>query len=276
MTLRHILVHVDRDKHAPQRLDYAVRLASRFGASLEGVFANVPPSLPPAIEGGITAQIVEAQKDYNAKAAREARAAFDKAVGSFEGDANWIEQEGYAPDVAARRAMFADLAVVGQPDPEEAVTTTDYDLPADIVMRSGRPVLVIPYAGQHDTSVKSAVVAWNGKREAARAISDALPLLEGAKAHILAINPHELARGMGSGIAELCAYLGRYGIEADHDEIHTRDLDPGDMILSRMSDLGAGLLVMGAYGHSRLREMILGGVTHQILGHMTAPVLLSH
>jgi nucleotide-binding universal stress UspA family protein len=168
--------------------------------------------------------------------------------------------------------MGADLAIVGQPDPDEAVATTDFDLPADVVMRSGRPLLIIPYAGTFEVEVKSAVVAWNGTREAARAVRDALPLLAGAKVHVLAINPSDT----DPKPVEVCEYLARHGIDADHDEIHTRDLGPGDMILSRMSDLGAGLAVMGAYGHSRFREMILGGVTHHLLAHMTAPVLLSH
>ncbi len=272
MTLRHLAVHVDRDKHCPLRLEYAVQLANKFGASLEGVFANVPASLPPAIEGGITAQIVEAQKAYNEQAQQEARAAYDAAVGACKGDTVWTVHDGYRQDVVSRAAMGADMVIVGQPDPDEAVATTDYDLPADVVMRSGRPLLVIPYAGKYETDVKSAVIAWNGTREAARAVRDALPLMAGARAHVLAINPSET----DPKAADVCAYLGRHGIEADHDEIHTRDLGPGDMILSRMSDLGAGLAVMGAYGHSRFREMILGGVTHHLLRHMTAPVLLSH
>jgi nucleotide-binding universal stress UspA family protein len=272
MTLRHLAVHVDRDKHCPLRLDYAVQLANKTGASLEGVFANVPPSLPPAIEGGITAQIIEAQRAYNEQAEAEAKAAFDAAVGACQGETSWTALQGYRPDVMARRTMGADMALVGQPDPEEAVATTDYDLPADVVMRSGRPLLVVPYAGKYDVTVRSAVVAWNGTREAARAIADALPLIEGAKVHVLAINPTETQ----PAAADVCAFLGRHGLEADHDEIHTHDLSAGDMILSRMSDLGAGLLIMGAYGHSRFREMVLGGVTHHLLAHMTAPVLMSH
>ncbi len=272
MTIRHIAVHVDRDKHCRLRLDYAVQLANKAGASLEGVFANVPASLPPAIEGGITAQIVEAQQAYNEQAQKESKAAFDAAVASCKGETSWTLKDGYRQDVMARRAMGADLVIVGQPDPDEAVATTDFDLPSDVVMRSGRPLLVIPYAGHFEVEVKSAVIAWNGTREAARAVQDALPLLAGAKVHVLAINPSE----HDPKPEEVCAYLGRHGIESDHDEIHTKDLGPGDMILSRMSDLGAGLTVMGAYGHSRFREMILGGVTHHLLAHMTAPVLLSH
>lgn len=272
MTLRHLAVHVDRDKHCPLRLDYAVQLANKFGASLEGVFANVPASLPPAIEGGITAQIVEAQRTYNEEALQEAKAAFDAAVGACKGETVWTAHDGYRQDVVARAAMGADMAIVGQPDPDEAVATTDYDLPADVVMRSGRPLLAIPYAGKFGIDVKSAVIAWNGAREAARAVRDALPLLDGAKVHVLAINPSD----NDPKAADVCTFLGRHGIKADHDEIRTRDLDPGDMLLSRMSDLGAGLAVMGAYGHSRFREMILGGVTHHLLRHMTAPVLLSH
>jgi nucleotide-binding universal stress UspA family protein len=272
MTLRHLAVHVDRDKHCPLRLDYAVQLANKTGASLEGVFANVPPSLPPAIEGGITAQIIEAQNAYNEQAQKEAQSAFGAATGGCKGETSWTALQGYRQDVMARRAMGADLAIVGQPDPDEAVATTDFDLPADVVMRSGRPLLVIPYAGSYGVDVKSAVIAWNGTREAARAVADAIPLMEGAKAHVLAVNPAE----NDPKAEDVCAFLGRHGIEADHDEIHTRDLGPGDMILSRMSDLGAGLCVMGAYGHSRFREMILGGVTHHLLAHMTAPVLMSH
>jgi nucleotide-binding universal stress UspA family protein len=135
----------------------------------------------------------------------------------------------------------------------------------------------VPYAGRYPTIGRNAVIAWKLGRESARAVFDALPLLEGAeKVHILEIRE----RGQEpSGLApdtSIAAALGRHGIKPSVRSSVVGDISVGDEILSRLSDLGADLLVMGAYGHSRMRELVFGGVTRHIARHMTAPTLFSH
>ena len=122
------------------------------------------------------------------------------------------------------------------------------------------------------------MVAWDGGREAVRAINDALPLLAGAEhVDVVSVNPEE--RGTDHGEipgADMCLHLARHGVNAEAQHIAASDVDVGNMLLSRVADVGADLLVMGAYGHSRWREIVLGGATHQVLSEMTVPVVMSH
>jgi nucleotide-binding universal stress UspA family protein len=274
--MKHIMVHADDDAHFDKRLRYGLDLATRLGASLQAVFARTPAALPPALEGGFVADFMDAQNAYNDKAESGARALFDAAVMGAKIATEWTVDSGPRSAVLARRSREADLAIVGQPDPNETAGAADYDLPADLLMESGRPVLVHPYAGNFDADVKSALVAWYPGREASRAVYDALPLLLGVEVHVLSINMPAGKQATDASANDIAKWLGRHGIEADSDDIHTDELSASDMLLSRASDLGAKLIVMGGYSHSRFREMILGGVTHDILKHMTAPVLMSH
>ena len=147
-------------------------------------------------------------------------------------------------------------------------------------MGAGRPVLAVPYAGKFDTIGKRIVIAWDARREAARAVADAVPLLEQAESVVtLSINPHGGAQAGTHGEipgADIATHLARHGISVEAQQLVANDISVGDMLLSRLSDLTADLLVMGVYGHSRARELVLGGVTRHILNHMTVPVLLSH
>jgi nucleotide-binding universal stress UspA family protein len=179
-----------------------------------------------------------------------------------------------AADAVLSRARFADLAVLAQPGPEDSGAATDFDSPAEIVMGAGRPVLMVPYAGTFVDAGKRVIAAWNGTRESARALADALPFLVGAsEVTVLSVNPDRDDAAMES---DLKRWLGVHGIKGKTRIAHTKDLEVGDVLLSAAADLSADLIVMGAYGRSRLRELILGGATHSIFRHMTAPVLMSH
>jgi len=122
------------------------------------------------------------------------------------------------------------------------------------------------------------LVAWNASREATRAVHDALPILERADlVHVMAINPDHGRAGHGDiPGADICLHLSRHGVKAVCEHITADDLDPGEMLLSRAADEDCDLIVMGGYGHSRMRQLVLGGTTRQLLAHMTVPVLFSH
>lgn len=176
-------------------------------------------------------------------------------------------------EVVALHARYADLAILGQEDPDVA---TLRELPAHVLLAAGRPALIVPYIGVRDTLGARIAVAWDAGREAARAVNDALPLLTRAKSVLLlTINPRGAPHGPEPG-ADIALQLARHGVKVEVQYSVSDELDPADMILSRLADHGSDLLVMGAYGHSRLRELLLGGVTRHILDHMTVPVFMSH
>lgn len=277
MSFKQIVVHVDARKALKTRLDYAVGMANQFGAGLEGVFARTPPTLPAALDGVVTPQLIEAQSVAMERNEVEGKEAFDAAASAAAGDTTWRVIDGYAANVLSGRAKTADIAIVGQTDPDDADAATDYDLPAEVVMGSGRPVLIVPYVGTYDPAVSHALVAWNGTKEAARALGDAMPILQKAgRVSLLVINPDDLRGPTLASAEDAVALLERYGVTAEPHDSVARDMGAGELLLSRSSDLGADLLIMGAYGRPRLRELILGGATHDILRHMTLPVLMSH
>ncbi len=162
MSFKQILVHVDARKAAAERLAYAVGLANKCGSALEGVFARTPPALPAALDGVVTPQLMEAQREATARNEEEAQKLYDAAAASLTGESGWQVMDGYAANILSGRAKTADLVIVGQTDPEDADAATDYDLPAEIVMGSGRPVLIVPYVGTYKPEVAHALIAWNG------------------------------------------------------------------------------------------------------------------
>jgi nucleotide-binding universal stress UspA family protein len=272
-SIQHIVASVDGSDHDARVLKLAATLANRFDAGLEAVFANVPPFIPATIDGFVAPQIIEAQQEtlrQRAKAAKTAVASLTLSRGS----PTWTEADGLTADIVLSRARYADLTVLPQYAPEESDTATEYDTPAEIVMGLGRPVLMVPYAGTFADVGKRVLVAWNGKREAVRAIADALPFLETAsEVSVLSVNPDDDASGIE---ADLQRWMAAHRINGKARTTRAKDIDVGDVILSAAADHSADLIVMGAYGRARVRELILGGVTHTIFRHMTAPVLMSH
>ena len=173
------------------------------------------------------------------------------------------------------RARYSDLVVIGQYNPEEISPAVMNDFPEYLVLHSGRPVLVIPYAGEFSTFGRRPMVAWDGSHSATRAITDAIPLLQMAElVQLVILNPPDHDHGEQPG-ADIATYLARHGVKLEVS-IHLTKIDIGNALLSLSADLNADLIVMGGYGHSRFREMIMGGATRTILECMTVPVLMSH
>jgi nucleotide-binding universal stress UspA family protein len=182
-----------------------------------------------------------------------------------------------AADCVLEHARCADLIIVGQRDRSFDFSAV-LDVPERIIMESGRPTLVIPNSGRFPTIGKRPTVAWNTRREAARAVFDALPLLKDAeRVKIMWVNPHdEKATARDLPGAEIAATLARHGVKCEAGTAVSSEISVGDVLLSGLTDDAADLLVMGAWGHSRLRELVFGGATRHILEHMTVPVLMSH
>ncbi len=279
MSIKNILIHVDDSGQVEGRLDVAVALARTHDAHLAAIYAIPEPFIPPYADGGyVPADLIESQAERSRERAAAARTRFEEHLGRVGMESEWREAEGYAADVISLNAKYADLTVVGQANPDDPQNYPTPGLPAEVALGAGRPVLVVPYVGTSHEVGKNVLVAWNGSREATRAVNDALPILERAdKVTVLAVNPRSGGSDHGDvPSADIALHLARHGVKAEAAQTVSNDIDVGDIILSRISDLGADLAVMGAYGHSRMRELMMGGVTRDLLRHMTIPVLMSH
>lgn len=280
MSLKDLLVHLDVSEASHARLEAALALARAFEAHLSALCLVVEPYVPAVVGVNLPAEILAQQREQAEAAAADvlARAAERARVEgiSFEQRRETVMVD-RLPDALARHARHADLTIVGQPDPERSGVDDTLMVEAAF-MASGRPALVIPYIGARTMPPERAICAWDGSREAARALNDAIPLLQRAKeVSLVVIDPEKLVDRVGAVPgADIGAHLARHGIKVTVKTLQSGGLDPGDVLLSTAADEGADLLVMGGYGHSRLRELILGGTTKNILEHMTIPVLFSH
>lgn len=278
MGYKTILVHCDASKSVSYRLEVAVELAQRFDAHLVGFHARRPSEAPVFFDGGVGFPMNNFIRSYEEGVKTEetaASAAFVKAIKGRHLSAEWRTITGYVDDELPVHARYADLIVVGQADPMPTVTPSD--LPEVTALATGRPILVVPYIGAKAPG-KVALVCWNASREAALAVVDALPFLKAAeKVIVLAVNPQVSAAGHGAEPgADVAAWLSRHGVKITVQRDVAPDADVGSVILSRAADHGADLIVMGIYGHSRMREMVLGGASRSLLGSMTVPVLMAH
>jgi nucleotide-binding universal stress UspA family protein len=281
MSYKDLLVVLDAGAPAGGRIELAAALAERFAAHLVGLYSLPIPQPPrelgyfdPAMLAPFFAQARERARD----AANKVREQFEHATRLRGVSAEWrLVAEGTGADPALH-ARYADLAILGQLDSDRGEGEAFRPRPEQVALASGRPILVVPYAGRFENVGRRIVVGWSATREAARAVNDAMPLLTAAEAvTVLTIDARETPQGHGAlPGADISRHLARHGVKAAAEQTVSADLSVGDVLLSRAADLGADLLVMGAYGHSRLREMVLGGVTRTLLRSMTIPVLMSH
>lgn len=277
MHYKTILVHCDASKMVRRQLDMAAGLTERFGAYLVGMHARRPFETPNYIDIGVpVAPLFEAYEDKVDAEQAEAEKAFDKAIRGRNLRSEWRVVEGYPGDELVVNARYADLLVVGQAD-RSTVTTTPRDLPEVVAMATGRPVLVVPNRGAARPPGKVVMLCWNASRESARAAADALPFLRAAdEVIVLIVDPHSVdGHGADPG-ADVATWLVRQGVRVTVQREIAGDAEVGDVILSRAVDRGVDMIVMGVYGHSRLREMMLGGVSRYLLAESTLPLLLSH
>lgn len=278
MAYKNLLVHIDDSKANAKRLEAAIALAQAHGAHLTGLYVAIEPTLPGNVAAEVPGRLLDMLRQQAAERIAAAEAAFTKVVERAGLSTDFRSAQcpsSRVPEVVALHARYADLVIIGQPEPEEEAEV-DTRVPEDVVLGAGRPALVIPYIGAGKKIGKRILIAWDGGREAARAVNDALPLLEKADSvAVLVINPSRGGHGDQPG-ADIALHLARHDITVEAQHIEVRDLSTGNALLSRLADEDIDLLVMGAYGHSRLREMVLGGVTREVFQQMTVPVLMSH
>jgi nucleotide-binding universal stress UspA family protein len=272
MDLKSILLHADRDPHFDGRLRIAIQLAARHAAHLIGVFAYGPPLFAGYTDPYVASEMIQMYRAEVEAAAKALKPKFDKAAASAGVSYEWRAEEA-AMDLGGQ-ARYADLAIVGQTDPDDPGAQRVEDFVQEVIMTSGGPVLAVPYAGRFDNLGKRVLIAWNGTRESARAVRDAMVFLRDAESVVVySVNAPDEDHIPGTDIA---THLARHDIKVDVERTVAKDIEVGDALLSAVADRGIDLLVMGAYGHSRFREFVLGGATRHLLQHMTAPTLFSH
>jgi nucleotide-binding universal stress UspA family protein len=275
--IKDIVVNLNVGEGARPAGDYAVSVAAAFDAHLAGIAFLYDPIVPVSGAGYIPAEVVETQERDNVAGAK---AAIDRFVAAST-------RAGVAAEPLTLSASFAgvgdqfgriarrfDLAIVGQAEPE--TSAVEEVIVEGALFGSGRPIIIVPYIQKAPLKLDRVMVTWDGGRAAARAIADAMPLLERAARVELVIIANERGKQDEIEGVDMAQHLARHGLNVDVKRTVAGDIDVADVLLSHAADAGTDFIVMGGYGHSRLREFVLGGVTRSILRSMTAPVLMSH
>ena len=272
MTFKDIVVHQGEDAHNDRRLVASLDLAKQFNARLTGVYVLTYPVVPGFVQTELPSEIIEQRYFEIRTDGVSRRSEFDSAAAREGVTAEFRLMEGDTADAVTMCGRYSDLLVVGQPDPDKPATTDS--LAEELLMASGRPILVVPYTGNQGQIGRRVMVAWRATREATRAVHDAMPMLEKAEEVVVySVNPEDSDHIAG---ADICTHLARHGVNATPRHVVASDMGVGDSILSAVADNSIDLLVMGGYGHSRLRELAFGGATREILHSMTCPVMMSH
>jgi nucleotide-binding universal stress UspA family protein len=286
MGLRDLVVLLDGSTRDQTKLNAALELVRRHDAHLTGLCPLellLPADMSFALGGypdlwALPEFAKQIESQAKAKAAL-IEADFREFLRREDIKGDWLMERGSLIPTVIHRAQAADLIIVGQADPENPPPATARTLVEDILMTAGRPLLLIPYAGRFTTIGTNALVGWTPTRESARALHDALAVFApAAKVTVLTVEAPRTGQDMAwLPSADIAEHLSRHGLSVSSARtVVTDGLSPADALLDYASDISADLLVVGGYGHSRTREMIMGGVTRDLLRHMTVPVLMSH
>ncbi|MDY7801382.1 universal stress protein [Burkholderia stagnalis] len=277
MSYKTLLVHLDDSPRCATRVALALDLAQRCNAHLIGLYVVCQDLFEPLrrrdepLELAVYERLCESRR-------KQAEIAFLDAAQRAGRSVEWRAPAGPATETATLHARHADLLVLGQTDPHDRTTYIAPHFVEDVVTGCGRPAIIVPYAGLVRTFAENVLIAWDGGREAARAVADALPLLKRARfVTVETVERHRSDPDKTPAGVDVAAYLERHGIRASFATTPREgDINTGETLLNRTSDLHSDLLVMGAYSHARMRERVLGGATRTILETMTVPVLMSH
>jgi nucleotide-binding universal stress UspA family protein len=305
MAIKDIVVQQGPDSRSVARLEIAINLAKTHGARIIGVFAMADLQdarfwlIPPGKKW------IEASREILKKSAADCEDVFNARIAAEGLGGEWRTVSGLPTSILAISGRAGDLTIVSQTDPQESIYGGG--IPDHLVLSVGGPVLLVPYIGEFKDLDRRVMIAWNGTREAARAVRDAIPLLSRAEMVLVyVVSPTGQDPLAG---ADICAHLERHGIKtelqhaglgAESDAVDSSlttvgdfgfqqpgvcaqsrhpevgEFSIGDTLLNAVTDNAVDLLVMGAYGHSRVRELVLGGATRRILDAMTVPVLMSN
>lgn len=280
MSYKTILVSLNEVGRLSELVAAAVTLARETGAHVSGLYVVPAVQVYPSVGFEAAPQVFEGNRSFFKDNGARVKQAFEEAMRREGLSFDFHQVDAHTPVIAdevVASGRVADLVIVSTTNPEE-ITGVERDFVEQTVMALGRPVIVLPYKGKATVSLNEVIIGWNGGREAARATFDALPLLKKAgKVRVVRIDPQKdpSLRGSVAG-ADLAEALARHGVRAEAQGYPTDGQDEGQALMRCAEDSGAGLIVMGAYGHSRLAEFIFGGATRFVLNRLVCPVLMSH
>jgi nucleotide-binding universal stress UspA family protein len=275
--IKDIIVSLSVPKNESVAGNYAVSIAAALGAHLTSVAFVYDPVIPISDGGYIPAEVIETQRADNAMAAEATIKSFSAAADHAGLSAETLMRRASlagAADQFAGMARYFDLAIVGQGRPE--MRTMEQLIGEATLFESGRPMIMVPYIQKAPFKIDNVMICWDGSRAAARAVADAIQILGKSRRVEIVIVTNERGKEDQIEGADIGQHLARHGLKVDVHRIPGGDIDVGDGLLSHAADSAADFMVMGGYGHSRLREFVLGGVTRSIFQSMTVPVLLSH
>lgn len=269
--MKDLLVSVDDSENCSYRLAVVQNLASRFDSHVTGIHVSRIMSdldLYDVVTNELTIKNLQSQLANERDTVTDQ---FYRSLSLGTGKTSFFSEQ--SNDKYLQLAKINDLIVISQPTPEQR---KHMDFVSQLIMRSGRPILLLPYTNGNDEIGSSVMVAWDDSREACRAVHDALPLLKAAKTvHVVSVSePSKLENTTPS--ATISEHLARHDVNVITHDVVKNDIPVAESLLSLTADYNIDLLVMGGYGHSRMREFVFGGVTKTILGSMTVPVLMAH
>lgn len=269
MVFKDILVHICNTQHSAAVLDLAIGLARKHRSRLTGLYVISHPHYAPH-QGCADPKVEEAEALFREKTVQAGISAEWLCV-------DWPVVGVNVAEIVNLYAYCKDLVIVGQTERGSRKGDIDYELPERVVLGSGRPVLIVPYAGEFADVGGRVMVAWKAGRESTRAVNDAMPfLLDASEVRVLAIGPSEVTEGVDKGPCEdICAHLARHGVKAEGERFRVEEISVGDALLNQVWEEGCTLLVMGAYARTP-RGFALGPIAREVLKHMTSPVLMSH
>lgn len=277
MAIKDLLVSYNASENAESALSLAIQKCQKYGAALTGLYVSSPIRFEGHIAHWITQDTLEALQTTEDKVAESIQEAFFKCVGEkgFSGKVEWITRQGRPTDILIQQSRYFDLMLLGQ---QSTTKETKHHIRAeDIVTRSGKPLLVVPAAYECHAFSEYAVVAWDGSRAAARALTDAMQILETKKRlDVLTIKSDKADKTDSPDDMDIIRHIQRHGVDASRVVLQASRDGKGATILDYCAQNQPDILVTGAYGHSRLREDLLGGVTNDIMQHMNIPVFMSH
>jgi nucleotide-binding universal stress UspA family protein len=280
MTYKSIFVSLNELEAMATLLEVGVDVAGRFDAHLTGLYVVPGPALYPAVGPYAVPEVNDIGTQYFEERAKDTRLKFESAMRSADISFDWREIKATSPDVSSTVSevgRVADLLILSETDTKTTMGV-ELEFVTNVIMDSGRPVLILPRQSPSKLQLRQIVCGYNGSKESARAIHDALPfLLPAGDVRLVWVDPSRKSESAGplrgSDMAEV---LDRHGIRVTTEAMARSGQDVGETLLTRAQDLGADLIVMGAHGHSRLREYVLGGATRSALSNIRIPLLMSH
>lgn len=280
MTYKTIMVCLNEVDRIERLLDFAIEIADHQNAHILGLYVIPAVQIYPSVTIDVSSQVFDAYREFFKRHAQRVKDLFDSCMRRSGLRSEWCLVNGETPLVAnavIEHGMAADLIIASQVDRSDSFGV-ELDFVERLVMGLGRPLLLVPNATTSRTLRGKVLIGWNGTREAARAAFDAIPLLQQAEAVTITwVDPQKTLEAPRTvPCAELATALTRHSVTTTAEGFPTAGLTAGQALKMRALDLGADLLVMGAYGHTRISEFVFGGATDFMLKNMPIPILMSH